>query len=511
MAHGLSRRVFGLSVLAALLPNCRRRHSAVPHGDGAPLEQDAVEIDMGSVLGKLTPLSGVQGSPAPILEGDPDLVASFREAGIQRCRFPQDCFPNTLTLGGVFPVETADADAASSYHFEAIDRHVRAARAAGAQILWQSSYDVGRSDRWKGLNLGGRAPEDLARWTKVVTRCLEHFNAGWSDGFEHSVDAVEFVNEPNGLGGFDGPDAKRLEPAFIAFLDAIERYNQAHTSAPVRAVGPGIPLSFSEWHEFRPRFDQALANLAKLGKRWPVFSFHTYGHDVSPKANQSLARALRELLDRHGMQKTELWNTEWQSGDFLRKHLSIDASKEAAATPKERLVHASGMAAYSIACKIRWQGVVDGSCCYRANRRAFPPDESQRHARAGETAFVRANGTLGSMALQELLMGLVMKATPMRCKTELEDDGLLSVAGVRSEDGTRLSVLASNLGLRRRNLDIRVRGQRRAALGKARVVVLDERENPSAANRPGATLKGGDLVIEANMAPLTSFWILLES
>lgn len=486
---------------------CRRRGSAAEPLDAAARAPDAIEVDAANGIGAFDRLSGVHGSPAPILEGEPSLVSEFRAAGIQRSRFPQDCYPNTLTLGGIFPDEKADPDSAGSYHFEAIDRHVRAARDAGARILWQSSYDVGQSDRWEGPNLGGRAPADLERWGKVVTRCLEHFNDGWAGGFEHAVDAVEFVNEPNGLGGFNGPDAPRLGPAFTAFLDTIERYNRAHAQSAVRAVGPGIPLSLAEWPEWQPRFDNALAQLSKAGKALPVFSFHTYGDDVSPKANESLARAFRTLLDRHGMSQTELWNTEWLAGDFLKKHLSVTRERAARATESEKKQFASALAAYAVSCKLRWQGVVSGSCYYRANQRAFPPGFKPPFvdAHSGLGRFFRTDGRPGALALQERLMGLVAGATPERCKTQFADDGLLAVAGLRSKDERKLSILAASLSLQTRDLAIRVRGYATPAGAPARMTLLDGELGTR--DLPAPTAKDGTLVLSASLPPLSTIWI----
>lgn len=513
MLRTISRRRFGFAVLAPLLPvsvsGCRRRGSAPEFHDAKPRSPDAIEIDAAIGVGQFQRLSGVQGSPAPILDGEPTRVIEFRTAGIQRSRFPQDCFPNTLTLGGIFPDENADPDSEASYHFEAIDKHVRAARDAGVHVLWQSSYDVGRTDRWEGVNLGGRPPANLERWGRVVARCLEHFNNGWGSGFERCVDAVEFVNEPSGLGGFTGPDAKRLGSAFLAFLDTIERYNRAHPDSAVRAVGPGIPLSLAEWPEWQPRFDKSLAEITKAGKSWPVFSFHTYGDDVSPKANEGLARAFRTMLDRHGMRQTELWNTEWQAGDFVKKHLSVTPARAARATDLEKKQFASALAAYVVACKLRWQGVVSGSCYYRANERAFPPGHKSpfANARAGRGGFFGSDGQPGTLALQERLMGLVADATPERCKTQFADDGLLAVAGLRSADGKKLSILASSLAVQSRELAIHVRGHATPAGAPALLTLLDG--DLGSRELPASPSKDGSVSLAVSMPPLSTIWITI--
>lgn len=504
--RSLSRRAFGSSLLAAAVAGCRRRSREArdPAGGG----RVPIEIDVSTSLGAFDRLSGVQGSPAPILAGEPEHVDGFIRAGIARARFPQDCPPNTLTLSGIFPDERADPDSTSSYHFEAIDRHVRAARAAGAEILWQSSYDVGRSDAWVGPNLGGRAPEDLERWSRVVTRCLEHFNNGFASGFEHAVRNVEFVNEPDGLGGFRGRHAKRLLPAFIRFLDTVELYNRAHPGTPVRAVGPGIPLSLAEWPRWRPRFATALRELAASGKVLPVFSFHTYGRDVSPRANGELARELRALLDAHGFQRTELWNTEWLAGDFLREHLGVDTGRAARAGEAEQRRYASAMAAYALACKLRWQGLLTGSFYYRANRRAFPADHEPRLGGVGLgfTQFFAASGRLQALALGERLLADVVERTPERCPTQLADDGLLTVAALRSADGKRASLLIASLATEPRRLSVTLRGLERA---EAEGVLLDGRADLAPHRLAAPIPRGGALALELDVAPLSSAWVVL--
>lgn len=509
-----TRRTFGLSVLAActagLAAACGKKRGHAPQQDTTAGAQEEVQIDASRALGAFDRLSGVHGSPAPIVEGEPDLTAGFREVGIERARFPQDCYPNTLTLAGVFPDERADPDVPASYRFEGIDRHVKAARAAGARVLWQSSYDVGGSDRWVGLNLGGRAPEDLERWSRVVTRCLEHFNNGWAGGLEGAVQEVEFVNEPDGLGGFNGPHAKRLLPAFLAFLDTVTRYNQAHPATPVRAVGPGVPLSLAEWPEWKPRFETALKAITSSGRSLPVFSFHTYGRDVSPSANAELARELRALLDAHGLSATELWNSEWLAGDFLRKHLEVDAARVERATDDEQRRYASAMAAYAVACKLRWQGVVTGSYYYRANRRAFPPDQGPPIGeQAGYGRFFDAQGRPGALALGERLLGQVAVATPRRCAATWTDDGLLAVAGATSDSRKHTSAILSNLATRERVVSIELRGVTVGAGAKAQLTLLDQRLALTSVELARPSVKGDRARVELAVPPLASAWLQL--
>lgn len=398
-------------------------------------------------LGPFSRLSGVQGSPLPIAVGDVDHSAAFRELRIEHCRIDQDCAPNTLTLGGIFPDAAADPELASSYRFAEIDRHISAARASGARVLWQSSYDIGASDRWVGLNLGGRPPTDLPRWGRVIERCLEHFNAGWANGLDRAVDSVEFLNEPDGLGGFTGADRPRLLPVFLEFLAVVARYNAKNPGARVGAVGPGLPFSLAEWPRFAAPVREGLARVRDTGRELTAFSFHTYGDDVSPSANATLARALRGVLDDLGMGSIELWNTEWQSGDHLARALHVDRARAAEATLPEQRLYASGMVAYTLACKMRWQGVVDRSYHYRANVRVFPPGEGPlggAHS-AGVGRFFATDGAPGRLALGEQLTDVALAAAPIRCATDAADEDALTVLGLRSEDAKVIALLGSNL------------------------------------------------------------------
>lgn len=444
MSQRLGRRLVCRAMVAGpLLPwvgGCRR-----------PAGKTPVAVDLRAPVGPFDRLSGVQGSPAPIIDGEPVLTAQFREAGIEWSRFPQDCLPNTLTLSGVFPDENGDPEAAASYRFAGLDAHVNAARDAGAKILWQSSYDVGSSDAWVGLNHGGRPPAQLDRWSRVLERTLEHLNVGWAAGFQAAVSHVEFLNEPNGLGGFRGADAPRLIPVFLRFLETIERFNAAHPAQAVQPVGPGIPLGIKEWAGLRPLFESVVDAVLSSGRSLPVFSFHTYGDDVSPPSNARLARELRAMLDGRGLGSARLWNTEWQATDHVKQVLGVDAARIATATSDEQRKYASAMAAYALACKLRWQGVVNGSFYYRANRRAYPPGMAP--AGEGRGGFFPREGGLSPLALGEQLTTLAKQGTPERCATTWTDDGELTALGLRSSDGTRAALLVSSLSQADRDVE----------------------------------------------------------
>lgn len=517
----LGRRAFvaalAAPVVGAAVAGCGQRYE---RGSGAQLAAEpasgAIEriaVDARAPIGPYARLSGVQGSPYPLVAEDTDHTEPFRSFEIQHARIDQDCPANTLTLGGIFPDATADPDRPESYDFRAIDRHIAAARAAGATVLWQSSYDIGRSDRWQGLNLGGRPPHDLDRWSRVLRRCLEHFNLGWAGGLDHAVANVEFLNEPTGLGGFNGDEGARLLPVFERFLDTVTSYNRDHPDAPVRAVGPGIPLCYAEYPDWEPRFDRALAALAGGGRTIPVFSFHTYGSDTSPVANARLAHAFRALLDRHGMRSTELWNTEWQAGEFLLQHLLAGRERPAAPTDAQLSSWAMAAATYALACKTRWQGVLSGSYYYRVNRRAFAPGAAPpiRYDERGRGGFFSPSGQIGALALHEQLTARIASLVPERCGTTFHDDGLFTALGVRTSDARRVGVLVCNLATRSRQLDVRVRGLAASPRAASRSLWIDVEHARIAERSLDVTRSStGELVVRATVAPLASELILVE-
>ena len=431
-----------------------------------------IEVDFAEIVGEFRPLSGMQGSPYPVAEGDVEQVESFREFGIQLCRFPQDCLPNTLTLSGIFPDAKADPAVESSYHFEEVDKHIRSAKAAGCRILWQSSYDVGGTDSWKGVNLGGRAPQDLELWGQVVDRCLEHFNHNWKNGFHHSVEFVEFVNEPDGLGGFEGPERERMFPAFLHFLSVIEAYNQRHPDFPVLAVGPGIPMSWDRADIWKPALRKRLSELRDSGKDLPVFSFHTYGEDISPQGNRKLALALRAELDAHGFEKTRLMNSEWQGGDYLKAVLGLTPGKVYTPTPQQAALYRQALATYALSCKIAWQGVLDESCYYLAKRRVFPSHVETAGLDLG--ICFPPQGPANDLAKQEKLLATFAEHTPLRVfVTEVYEQNVFALA-LRSKDDSYRVLLLCNLNIESRHCKVRMAGSN-TGKGWVRALGSDEK------------------------------------
>jgi hypothetical protein len=475
-------------------------------------EELTVRVDYRDIVGTFNRLSGAQGSPFPDVTGDREKVELFRGYHVSLCRFPQDCAPNSSTLAAIFPDGRVNPDDPAGYHFTTIDRHIAAAREAGCAILWQSSYDVGLSDRWVGINLGGRAPRDMRLWCRVVERCLEHFNNSWQGGFDYAVKYVEFVNEPNGLGGFRGEEAARLAPAFFDFLDMVERYNEKHPATQVKACGPGIPFSWDEWSAWEPRFRKLFLMMKRKKIALPVLSFHTYGKDTSPQANEKIARAYRRLLDEYDMRETELWNSEWQGGDFLKVSLGIKApGMRREYSESERKIFAKGLATYALSCKIRWQGLLDGSSYYLAHMRAYPEDfEKKISKRTYAGMMFDPDKGATPLAEQERLTFLIMKQAPLLCRASLSrDDGLFAALGTRSLKGETISLLLCNLKAATRVVKIMLLVPGKTGKIEIGMQTLDG-EMPFRGSLEKPSAEGGPWKVSLSIGPLESHLLIIR-
>jgi hypothetical protein len=277
-------------------------------------------LDVEDVAGPVRALNGVQGGPLPPNSVDPILTEAYRAAGVRLVRLPQDLgFVDgdgedcALTLGDIFPDAAADPEDPASYRFRHLDQFLDAARAAGAEVLWQAQYDLGAdANAWAADGRqAGRAPRDPERWARVVVHVLRHLNDGWAGGHRWNVRAIEFPNDPCGLGGYDcrsleGADGRpgrgRLAEDLIRLVRAVEAYN-AEFGHDVRVAGPS--MSAAEAVRWLPELAKALAR-AKLVL--PILSYHD---EAWPPELARTAQRLRQAADRAGLRETPVWNTGW--------------------------------------------------------------------------------------------------------------------------------------------------------------------------------------------------------
>jgi hypothetical protein len=384
-------------------------------------------VDAQRPIGKLKPLSGVNGAPdltflPAALRKTPfgdlrDASAAYRAAGVTLVRTHDaqgvgDIDPHlapgaappaaphgtppavarAMDLNVIFPDPAADPNDPASYNFGPTDRLVESIRAIGADVLFRLGREAMGS---------APPPTDFPRYAAIIRHIVLHYNKGWAHGFTNQVRYWEVWNEPD-LGhiwwqgtpeqyfAFYGaaahavkaadPDAEVGGPT-IAMVNGPSPYKQDFL-AYVRAHR--LPLDFFSWHWYSTDADDPY-DFVRIGKR------------------------IRALLDRNGFTATQSFLDEW----------NLDFRHVATTPPMQQ-------AAFVASARLYMQdGAIDRDAFYRADS-AFSPDG--KPTKLGEALI----------AIDRLAR------TPIRLAVSGGDtDGLAIVAG-RSRDGRTIQVLVSD-------------------------------------------------------------------
>ncbi len=383
-----------------------------------------IDVDLDATVGTVRALNGVQGGPAGINEGDPDLSTYYLEAAVPLVRLPQDD-GFSYTLGGIFPDADADPNDPASYEFGPIDASVGAIVDIGADVLWEATYDIGGGDSWVGCCMTGTAPTDLEKWGNVVEHVLMHFNDGWADGHNWNVRFVESINEPFMLGVYDRADFEACWQAFAALSKVIDRYN-ARTGRSVQVVAYADPiLTLDEG----PGTDLGLMGnfldfVAAEGLTLDAFSYHSYS---DPEFQADIAWAARDVLDRAGFEDVALFNSEWNNA------LTVDPS--AIGDP----LHINAYrAASETQTKILLQEVVDQAVVYRGNQRGYHGEETPT-----DNTFFSETGEPMPAYYGWLVFRDAETLTPVRVSASGAEAPLVAMAS-RSEDSSLVSIIIAN-------------------------------------------------------------------
>lgn len=314
-------------------------------------------------------LGGMQGSPAPVVEGDGSLVEAYQRNHINFVRLPQDLFCD-YSLEGIFPDRSKPASDPASYRFSNIDRLVRGAVQAGAQILWQASYDIG-SDQPCRVAEGrhaGRPIQDASKHAEVVVNMLRHFNDGtdWDpNGHTFGVRHVEFVNDPMGLGGYNPSEpqpyfddyevfAQGLKAAFPDRADGNPRLRLVAPAHRVRTVSETVAPQGAGRKGFLLQF---IDHVAGTGLPLDVLSLQIRLDD--PWEMAVAVDNVRNYMDRVGLTDVPIWVTEVAPGLATEERLLRG----------DPLLHAAYTGAHLAAAKIGWQETVEQVFAHRGPRR----------------------------------------------------------------------------------------------------------------------------------------------
>lgn len=280
-----------------------------------------LQIDASAVTGTIRSYQGVDGGPAPLLPGAPDLSKRYREVHVDLVRthdlygpgeldshFDDKFFVRLIQAPAgraafvrqanqsvIFPNPHANPDDAASYNFTATDRVIAAIRGAGAEVY----FHVGRSFGAAGVDA---SPVDEAKYAVVLRHVVLHYNKGWAGGMRSAVKYWAIWTEPE----FPEFWSKKPEDLF-AFYDTLAR---AIKGADATALVGGIGKAFA--YEPGPYREGFLDFVVRQKSPLDFYSwnwFASYSGDAWDPV--IISREIRQLLDARGLQKAGNYLAEW--------------------------------------------------------------------------------------------------------------------------------------------------------------------------------------------------------
>ena len=317
------RRVIQLTCLAFITLLLGLTASAF----GAPLE-----IDFAQTKGTFRPLHGINKGPL-VGGGLIDLTAQHRALGIPFTRL-HDCHwpnPDVVDIHAVFPNFDADPALPASYDFTLTDEYLAAIRASGAQIVFRLGESIEHTKTKRFVH----PPRDFAKWTQICLGIIRHYNEGWANGFRHDIRYWEIWNEPeNRPAMWTGTDDQFLQLYASAARGIKQQFPQLKVGGPAFGYSGKFENGAFVPSEFVLKFLELCRR-----DRVPLdfFSWHCYTDRPMELAER--ARAIRQLLDRHGFTRTESHLNEW---NYLPDNSWSGLSKSATAEVRQKFYDAMG-------------------------------------------------------------------------------------------------------------------------------------------------------------------------
>lgn len=261
-------------------------------------------IDCSQRIGRIRPLHGVNNGP--INQGETiDLSEYYRQSGFPLVRLHDSEWPDPdiVDIHAVFPDLSADPEKPESYDFSRTDDYISAIVNTGTGIVYRLGESIEHTRKKYRVN----PPADMDQWAKVCVGIIRHYNEGWAGGFRHNIRYWEIWNEPeNRPAMWTGTD----EQYFRMYVTAARAIKAAFPDLKVGGPSIGYP---GDMEGDTLKATDFLKAFLKTCKEQPApldfFSWHTYTDD--PFVYAKKARAIRQLLNEYGFEKTEIHLNEW--------------------------------------------------------------------------------------------------------------------------------------------------------------------------------------------------------
>jgi hypothetical protein len=211
-----------------------------------------------------------------------------------------------LSFGSIRPAGTswgALEPAKGQYDWHSLDTWVSQTQAHQVQL----DYVFVNTPRWAstrpdepcpGKRFGCAAPPNPDDFSEFVTTLVTRYKG--------KISSYELWNEPNGSGFWTGSPKDMADLAALAY-PIIKSIDPSAIVTTPAVSSSGWPLSHDAW------LDQYLA--AGGGKFADVIAWHGYAgrNDrpaLPPEGLSEQIRALKNVLEKHGLSKLPIWNTE---------------------------------------------------------------------------------------------------------------------------------------------------------------------------------------------------------
>ena len=353
-----------IAQIALILMGCLTAVPAV-HAQEAP---PRIVVDCSRSVGTIRPLHGVNGGPID-QGGLIDLSDFFRAAKLPLVRLHDVHWPNAdvVDMHVIFPDPSANPERPESYDFAATDDFLRAIYATGAKVI----YRLGESIEHTPRKRHGNPPKDPDRWAAAAVGVVRHYEEGFAGGAKIKVPYWEIWNEPdNRPSCWTGTD----EDYFRLYAATARAIRRRFPDAKVGGPGLGNTGTLRGDGSLEPSpFLLAFLDVCRREKLpLDFFSWHCYTN--SPNEPAERAKAVRKLLDDHGLRTTESHLNEWNYlPDRDWKPVMLEGQGEPRRRFYERMHGAEG-AAFVAATLIELQDApVDVASYFTANTGGFGP------------------------------------------------------------------------------------------------------------------------------------------
>ena len=288
-----------------------------------PAATATVTVDPSVELGRIKPMHAVNNGPAVKKPGGDQKKGNFetyRDARIPYARTHDsiNCVSggaHTCDIDAVFPDFDADETDPRNYDFVFTDHYLDNIRRAGTEVFFRLGYTIEHGPKKYGI----MPPRDFAKWARICEHVIRHYNEGWGWGVDTAPTTRNIVwsnqfnivywevgNEPDlDYSGDQWKTNPRMwggsaEEFFRLFGIAVKHLKARFPA--LKIGGPAVCYD-QKWTDMFLSYCQT--NAVPLD----FFSWHQYAR--TPESFRINVRVFRDLLDRHGFEKTESILNEW--------------------------------------------------------------------------------------------------------------------------------------------------------------------------------------------------------